>query len=362
MKKIDVIIQKHKSAYPVCIGEYILKDIPDLIDLSVYSSVYIITDSNVSDHYLKEVRDIVSAVNKKVNSYSFAAGEASKQLETVALIYRDMADHYIDRKTLVINLGGGVVTDLGGYVASSYLRGVAFLNISTTLEGMVDASVGGKTGVNLGTLKNYIGAFAQPKLVICDVRTLKTLPDRVLLQGYAEVIKHGLIADQSYFEEVVRKSPLEMNAQELSEIITRSVEVKASIVQQDENEQGSRKLLNFGHTVGHVIESLSMKSDKPLFHGEAVAIGIIAESYICQNAGMITEQEFRMIEDGVQHIGLPIRYEGVSVGDVFDMLMTDKKVEKNHIKWTLLSGIGQGEFNVGVDEKFVKEAIEYILV
>ena len=235
------------------------------------------------------------------------------------------------------------------------------MNISTTLEGMVDASVGGKTGVNLGHLKNYIGAFAQPKIVLCDVETLKTLPDRALLQGYAEVIKHGLIEDRLYFEEAIEKSPLEMSARELVDIIAQSIAIKAEIVQQDESEQGVRKLLNFGHTIGHVIESLSMQSDKPLFHGEAVAIGMVAESSICQSVGMITEQDFKKIENGIRHVGLPIRYHGATVDAIFDKLLTDKKAEKGDINWTLLSGIGQGEFNVKVDEKFVRQAIKYIL-
>jgi len=361
MKKVAVTIQKHINEYYVCIGEDLLKQIPDLVDLSAYSSVYIITDSNVSKHYLNGLKDILSPDAGPIFSYEFPAGEASKQPETVITIYRDMAKHMIDRKTLVINLGGGVVTDMGGYVAASYLRGVSCINVSTTLEGMVDASVGGKTGLNLGTLKNYVGAFKQPDLVICDVNTLKTLPERALLQGYAEVIKHGLIADPIYFEEAVQKSPLEMNAKELVDIIAQSVEIKAQIVQQDETEHGSRKLLNFGHTIGHVIESLSMNTDKPLFHGEAVAIGMVAESYICLSSGMITEKEFKKIESGIKHVGLPIRYRGVTVDDIADKLMTDKKVEKGTIKWTLLSGIGQGEFNVSIDETFVTKAIEYIL-
>ncbi len=361
MKTIEVGIQKHTSNYHVCIGEDIIKTLPELIDISVYSSVYIITDSNVSRHYLKPVTNIFSQRIANVYSFVFPAGESSKQIGTVVEIWKDMARNMIDRKALVVNLGGGVVTDLGGYAASGYLRGVSFLNISTTLEGMVDASVGGKTGVNLDTLKNYIGAFAQPELVVCDVETLKTLPERALLQGYAEVVKHGLIEDRNYFEEAVKKSPLEMNNKELIDIVAESVRIKSEIVRQDETEHGLRKLLNFGHTVGHVIESHSMKSQDPLFHGEAVSVGMIAESYISQVTGMIDEKKFNKIESGIKRVGLPVRYEGLIVDDVLRAMLTDKKVEKGHIKWTLLSGIGQGEFNVSVDDKFVKEAIEYIV-
>ncbi|QQS43915.1 3-dehydroquinate synthase [Candidatus Roizmanbacteria bacterium] len=361
MKTIEVGIQKQARKYQVCVGENIIELIPDLIDLAGYSSIYIITDSNVSRHYLKPVIKIFSQRIANMYSFVFPAGESSKQIGTVVEIWKDMAKNMIDRKALIVNLGGGVVTDLGGYAASGYLRGVSFINISTTLEGMVDASVGGKTGVNLGTLKNYIGSFTQPELVVCDVETLKTLPHRVLIQGYAEVIKHGLIEDSNYFEEAVKKSPLEMTDKELIDIVAESVHIKSEIVRQDETEHRLRKLLNFGHTVGHVIESHSMKSQNPLFHGEAVSIGMIAESYICQLIGMITEKEFNKIESGIKRVGLPVRYEGLVVDDVLRAMLTDKKVEKGHIKWTLLSGIGQGEFNVSVDDKFVKKAIEYIV-
>lgn len=364
MHSIDILVPSHKSKYSVLVGTDIIGKISKFIDLSGYSSVYIITDSNVARYYLDTVKDVFAHElhRKDIHTYIFQAGEQHKQLGTVEAIYHDLAKKRIDRKALIVNLGGGVVTDLGGFAAATFLRGIACINISTTLEGMVDASVGGKTGVNLGILKNYVGVFAQPKLVIADSNTLKTLPDRVLLQGYAEVIKHALIADKRFFEESIKISPLKMDDDMLLQAITRSIEIKAQIVQEDETEKAARKLLNFGHTIGHVIESLSMNTDKPLYHGEAVAIGMVAESYISYLTGMIDENEFETIENAVRNVQLPIRYIAkTTVKKVFEKLVTDKKTESGNIKWSLLMGIGVGEFNVAVDDKFVREAIEYIL-
>ncbi len=364
MKSIEIHVASHKSNYSVKIGRDLFPYIDDMVDFSKFSALYIITDSNVVKYHHDEADTIFSsqALNIYTHTFIMNAGEKNKNLSTVEKIYHDLAEKRVDRKALIINLGGGVVTDIGGYVAATYLRGISFINIPTTLEAMVDASVGGKTGVNLGNLKNYVGSFAQPLLVAADILTLETLPDRVFLQGYAEVIKHALIADKEYFVDATSEKPLEMSDEKLIDIISRSVEIKAQIVQEDETEQAARKLLNFGHTIGHVVESLSMDTHDPLFHGEAVSIGMIAESYISQVTGMIDEKTFDKIERGIKTAGLPIRYKGkVTMDEIFEKLVTDKKAERGHIKWTLISGIGQGEFNVSVDDKFVREAIEYIL-
>jgi len=362
MKHIDIVVSHPHQTYSVFIDSGLLNSISDLLNVKKYSAFYVVSDSNVFDHYVPLVKKTFEEQTSKiVYSYAFEAGEKNKQLQTVEKIWHDMADKKLDRNVLVVAIGGGVVTDMAGFAAATYLRGVDYITIPTTLEGMVDASVGGKTGINLGHLKNYIGAFRQPKAVIIDVDTLKTLPGRAFLQGYAEVIKHGLIVDKEYFDEASQKSPLDMNSDELIKIIARSVQIKAEIVQEDEKEIGARKLLNFGHTIGHVIESLSMDSVKPLFHGEAVSIGMIAEAKISEQLGMITEQEFSQIEHSISSVGLPVRFaEAISTEKIVDMLITDKKNSDGKIKWTLLTKIGDADFNIEVAEKFVRAGLEYI--
>ena len=236
MKSIEIHVTSHKSHYSVNIGKDLFPYIDDMVDFSKFSALYIITDSNVVKYHHNEANTIFSSqtLDKYTHTFIMSAGEKNKNLSTVEKIYHDLAEKRVDRKALIINLGGGVVTDIGGYVAATYLRGISFINIPTTLEAMVDASVGGKTGVNLGNLKNYVGSFAHPLLVAADILTLKTLPDRVFLQGYAEVIKHALIADKEYFIDATSEKPLEMGDEKLIDIISRSVEIKAQIVQEDE--------------------------------------------------------------------------------------------------------------------------------
>lgn len=365
MKTLDITIAHKSHTYPIMIGSGLISNLAEILPAKEVRSMYIVTDHTVERLYLDRVKKQLKLAynDAEISTFAFTPGERSKKLETVELILQGMAAKSIDRKSLVVNLGGGVVTDLGGFAASIYMRGVPFINISTTLEGMVDASVGGKTGVNLGGQKNYIGTFSHPEAVIIDIDTLKTLPKRVLIQGYAEVIKHGLIADKQLFHDSIRSTPSEMNSEELIDCISRSIHVKRHIVQEDETEQAARKLLNFGHTVGHVIESLSFNTDNPLYHGEAVAIGMIAESFISQAAGMISQKEFAQIEQGISGVGLPTRYKNdVSLEEVLEGLKGDKKNEGGKIKWTLLMGIGVGEFNVSIGEKYVRAAIEYILL
>ena len=364
MKSINISLQHTSKKCDVHIGERLIEKVSEFISLKFYSQLYIITDSVVANYYLEPTKKVLKGffTSEKIHSFIIDAGEKSKQLSTVERVYIDMAKKNLDRRTLVINLGGGVVTDLGGFTASTFLRGLPFINISTTLEGMVDASVGGKTGVNLGDKKNYIGTFTQPILVIADISTLDTLPKRTLIQGYAEVIKHALIADKKYFDEVSQKSFLEFTNQEKIDIIARSVEIKSEIVRQDEYESATRKLLNFGHTIGHVLESLSMNTDNPLFHGEAVAVGMIAEAKIASLCGMISEDEFKKIETAIKTVGLPTNHQSLnSVDEIYNLLITDKKNIYGKIKWTLLSAIGSGEENVEIAEIYVRKAIEYVI-
>lgn len=364
MKTIEIHVPTFPKKYPVIIGQHIFSSITEYIDFDTCSSIFIITDSHVAPLYLEQLKNgLKEAIDyKDIYQFVFPAGEKNKNTETANQAYKALVEARADRQTLIINLGGGVVSDLGGYIASTYLRGIHYMTIPTTLESMVDASVGGKTGVNLGSLKNYIGVFSSPQAVLIDIETLKTLPERALLQGYAEVIKHGLIKDAHYFEMIRDKNPTSCSHTELIDIIAGSIQIKADIVQQDPHEKGIRKILNFGHTIGHVIESLSLQTEHPLFHGEAVAIGMVAEAYVSYKEGMIEHDDFEEIESTIRSAGLPTRFKTAqSIDHIVEMLYTDKKTVKGSIKWSLLEGIGKCGFNIVVNEQFAKAALEYIL-
>lgn len=356
MEKILIQLAKASFKYPVYVGDGLMNKLDELIDFDRYSSITVISDSTVFELYGKKL------IKEGMNSFIFNAGEKSKILEIVHEAYKFLAGNKVDRRGLILNLGGGVVTDLGGFVASTYLRGIHFINIPTTIEAMVDASFGGKNGVNLDGYKNYIGTFTQPQAVIADIDFLKTMPKRSFVQGFSEMIKHGLIQDKEYFIRVTSKKPNEFKQGELVKLIAESVHIKTQIVQQDVNETGVRKLLNFGHTVGHAFESLSFKTQEPLFHGEAVAIGMVAEAKISADLGMISEKEFELIETAIANFGLPTRYkDNVSIDSVLTLIEKDKKGQRGKIKWTLLTAIGVGDYNIEIDDKFVREGIKYVL-
>lgn len=366
MKSINTTFISKKSECQTYIGSDFMSQILSNIDLEKYKKILIITDSNLEKLHLEKFKkEILENLEdkSKLEHFSFLAGEKNKNLKTVELAYEKMVEFSMDRHSLIINLGGGVVSDIGGFVAATFMRGVSYINIPTTLEAAVDAAHGGKTGVNFKNNKNYIGSFHIPKNVIIDTSFFKTLEPRVFLQGYAEVLKHGLIADKNYFDYCIKKSPLDMNSYELVDMISRSIEIKSMIVKQDSNELALRKILNFGHTVGHVLESASFSTENPLFHGEAVAIGIIAESYLSYLLGYINKNDFQKIKEGVKKVSLPTTYndKNLKVENVLSLLKNDKKNEKGKIKWTLLTKIGQADFNIESDEKFVKEAISQVL-
>ncbi len=358
--KVYTIIHTH--SYRIYVGKELFEEVGEVIDLKKYSQIVILTDAKVGPHYLEEATKSLSKHNKQVSSYTIPSGEEHKNLETVSKIYKFLIKQKADRKALLVNLGGGVLSDMGGFAASTFLRGISYINLPTTLEAMVDASVGGKNGVNFDGYKNYIGTFTQPEGVFAEIATLKTLPERILIQGYAECLKHGLIADGTYFEKVSSKKITEFPEEQLIEVIADSVQIKADIVHQDEKEEGLRKLLNFGHTIGHAVESLSYKTDDPLYHGEAVAIGMVAEAKISQAMGLISDNDMDTIEKAIEHVGLPTRYKSkVSVDKVLDLVNADKKSINGNVKWSLLRGIGKGEFNVQVPTKTIEKGIEYVI-
>ena len=249
---------------------------------------------------------------------------------------------------------------MGGFVAGTYMRGIDYIQVPTTLLSQVDASIGGKTGFNLGGIKNSIGLFNQPKLVLIDVGMLSTLPRREYISGFAEIIKHGIIADKNYFQLVTAKKPNEYSKIEMMKIIEGSCRIKSKIVRQDEKEAGLRKILNFGHTIGHAIEALSLNLTNPLSHGEAVSIGMVAESWLAMKLNILSIHEFSLIEHSIKAIGLPIRAQNISHNEVMECIAHDKKNSGHILEWSIPKEIGKAIILPGCDKKLVHEAIHYI--
>lgn len=331
----------------IIIKQNLINNINNFIDLSKFSKVAVLTDENLINCGWLDKLQINSIIKIKF-------GEINKNLETVSHIWQQMSELQMDRKSLLINLGGGVVCDLGGFCASTYMRGIKFIQIPTTLLSQVDASVGGKTGFDFNGVKNLIGTFTEPEMVLIDSNTLTTLPKREYVSGLAEVIKYGIIYDVEFFEYLKNGNIND------DYIIQKSCEIKEKVVLEDFKEGGLRKILNFGHTMGHSIEGLSLETESSLLHGEAVAIGMIAESYIAKEIGNLTNEEYELIKNVIKQYDLPVVYNS-DLEEIFLMLFKDKKNTSGKIKWVLPNGIGKCVYDVEVDNDIVKMAIRSIL-
>ena len=341
----------------IFIGEDLLSKIDQLFDFSRFSTVAILTDENIPNLLVKKIE---KSLNIKLTKIIIPAGENKKNIETVKKIWEIMINIGFDRQSLLINLGGGVIGDMGGFAASTFMRGIDFLNIPTTLLAQVDASVGGKTGINLNNVKNAIGIFKDPIGVIIDVETLKTLPKRELLSAFGEIIKHSIISGREYLELISSKKPDNFSQKELIKIIEKSVKIKSNIIKKDPKEKNIRRVLNFGHTIGHAIESLSWKTDKPLLHGEAVAIGMIAEAKLASLLGMLSKKDLKLITETIINSGLSISIKDINVADIRKIILSDKKNDRGIINWTLPKAIGEVSVNINVREQLVTEAINFI--
>lgn len=337
----------------IFIGSGLLKDISSLVDFTRFTKVLIVADSNVPKSLVSKLESVIPVENRIV---SINSGEQHKNLVTVQKIWEALVNFECDRKSLVINIGGGVIGDIGGFAAATFMRGIDFLQIPTTLLAQVDASIGGKVGVNSQGIKNLVGSFQQPIAVIIDVDTLVSLPGREFISGFAEIIKHGVVADKEYFQFVLSKKPQEFSQTELIEIIERSCRIKADIVAKDEKEGGSRKLLNFGHTIGHAVEAISQESNKPLLHGEAISIGMIAEGKLSRLLGLLSDDEYNILEQSLIKAGLPTSL-GLPIDEVLKKIKSDKKNIKGETKFTLLEGIGKGVINQTIDESIIRKVL-----
>lgn len=301
-----------------------------------YTQYIIITDENSYQYCYSNFLNKAGLSDSSIRLLKIAAGEQHKTIETVLRLWQQMLQHQADRKALVINLGGGVVGDMGGFTAATYKRGIDFIQVPTTLLSMVDASVGGKLGIDLEGVKNSVGLFRDPKMVYVDTDFLKTLPWKEKLSGFAEMLKHGLITKNPIWEHLKDKSETEVNGQDVYE----SIQVKKDIVEKDPTEQGLRKVLNFGHTVGHAIESFCLQKGTPITHGHAIALGMYYETLISHFKLGLNETIVReIIEKLKKHYDL-LSIEEQDYDRIFQLMQNDKKNEKGNIQCVLLQNIG----------------------
>ncbi len=332
-----------------------LAPLMEIIGQEKYSNIFVFADRNTSEACLPVFREMLDDFNG-FDLIKTDPGEENKNIDFCIGIWKTLLDFGADRKCLIINLGGGVITDMGGFVASTYKRGVDFINIPTTILSQVDASVGGKTGIDIDNVKNMVGTFSLPQAVFIETVFLKTVPERELLSGFAEMIKHGLIADKDYYNELKTADYRQIT----TAVIHRSVEIKNEVVTTDPHEKGLRKILNFGHTIGHAVESYSLSKDKkPLTHGEAIAIGMICEAFLSEKNSTLTPEELTEIRSYISSVYPAYKIKEKSVDQLLSLMQSDKKNEHGNILFTLLESIGKCTYNCRVSESDIRESMEY---
>ena len=323
--------------------------------------ICIISDSNVAKLYAETVKNILTKSFPQIFCYEFQAGEASKNTDTVNGVYEFLIQNHFDRHDLMIALGGGVVGDLTGFTAATYLRGIDFIQVPTSLLSQVDSSIGGKTGVDFDAYKNMVGAFHMPKLVFTNINTLQTLPDNQFSAGMGEVIKHGLIKDAAYYEWLLENAAdiWARKPDALRKTVTWSNEIKRAVVEKDPTEKGDRMLLNFGHTLGHAIEKLK---NFELLHGECVALGALAAMKLSENRGMIKPEETNRFKEALGEFHIGTQVSGLEKDAIVAASKNDKKMDSGIIKFILIHSIGDAYVDRTVTEDEMKQALDQVLV
>lgn len=337
-------------------------DLPaKLKDLGITSKqkICIVTDSNVAKLYLDNVKNGLKEHFDTVISHVFEAGEANKNLTTVEGIYTTLIEARFDRKDILVALGGGVTGDMCGYAAATYLRGIDFIQVPTTLLSQVDSSIGGKTGVDFKQYKNMVGAFYMPRLVYMNLTTLYDLPEEHFYAGMGEILKHGLIKDADYFHWMLKMKTeiLAKNITVLEELVYRSCLIKKCVVENDPKEKGERALLNFGHTIGHAIEKLS---DFTMLHGECVAIGIAAAAHLSAQKHLISLEDEKNIIESLKAFYLPYNTVVEDACEVLKTTKLDKKMESGNIKFILLNNIGNAIIDKSISDEELLDAIHFV--
>ena len=324
-----------------------------------YSKIFILVDENTAEHCLPEFRANMGG-KFDFETIQIKSGEIHKNIETCMQVWQSLSEMDADRRSLLINLGGGVITDLGGFVASTFKRGIHFINIPTTLLAMVDASIGGKTGVDLGVLKNQIGVFNNPQMVLVVPDYLATLDERQLKSGFAEMMKHGLIASGSYWTTLKRLDSYD----KLNSHIYESIKIKNDIVEQDPTEKNLRKILNFGHTFGHAIESYSLEDNDlpPLLHGEAIAIGMVLESYLSNRVIGLGMHQLDDIKSEFSKRFEKVSFSDTDIDNIVKLLRFDKKNVRGSINFTVIKRIGDTVIDNKIPKELFQQAFAYYKV
>ena len=341
------------KTYKIVFGKFGYSHLNSLIENNNYSKVSVLVDFNTEKFCLDVFKKII---NREISIIKINSGEEFKNLGTVTKIWNEMTTQNLDRKSLLINLGGGVITDMGGFAANTFKRGIDFINIPTTLLSMVDASVGSKTGINFNNLKNQIGTFADPKLVVIDEQYLETLSEREVKSGYAEIFKHSLIS-ASIFNLLLENHQLYYN----EEIINNSIQIKNKIVSNDKYEQNTRKNLNFGHTIGHALESYFLNKENKLTHGEAITIGMICESFMSNKIFNLDLELVKKIKNHLLRIFPKVNLQHENYDEIINLMSFDKKNHLDKLKFVLLKDLGIVEIDIEVSENLIKESFDFYL-
>lgn len=358
MHTISVRVPTQGCTCPIWVGQGILHSLPTLFDRRDYSQVVLVSDAGA-----KRVGAVVqkSLGIDAARILALEGGERCKTMQMMERIWHFFAEQRLDRHALVVVVGGGATSDVVGFAAATFMRGIACIVIPSTLLAQVDACIGGKTGVNFAGVKNLIGCTKQPDGIVVDVDALSDLPERDLRSGFAEIVKHGLIADSTYFSQVTSRSCTAWSSEELVDIIHASCLIKAHVVENDEREESLRKTLNFGHTLGHAVESNSMETKTLLTHGEAVSIGMHAASLISHRLGLLRDDEVSSIVLALQTVGLPTRLsEPIKAEKLLAAMSLDKKNIAGRNRWTLLTQIGHAVVDQDVPTEVVVQTIQEI--
>lgn len=359
MRKVRVDLGA--ASYDIVIGYGIEQEIIDFVRQAGYSAKgLLVTDTNVGPLYGKQMQDILSQAGLEITVMQIPAGEQSKNLTIANDIFTKAIELGLDRKSPIFALGGGVVGDMAGFAAATYMRGVPFVQLPTSLLAQVDSSVGGKVAVNHELGKNLIGAFYQPQAVFMELSCMQTLPRREIYTGLGEIIKYGIIYDEDFFVflEENQEQVLALEPEALVHLIARSCEIKAAVVSQDEKEAGLRRILNFGHTIGHAIEKETAYIRYN--HGEAVATGMLGAAHISKALGMIDEAAYMRVRDIVAAYNLPLQAAGVTVEAMYGDIFHDKKTVGGKVTWVLMEKIGAVVCRNDVPETVVKQAMTEI--